>query len=36
LERRLGGKERMRGASDGIAWNGGERGKIGGEGKSGK
>lgn len=24
------------GASDGIAWNGGERGKIGGEGKSGK
>ena len=23
------------GTSDGIAWNGGERGKIGGEGKSG-
>ena len=28
--------KRWRGTSDGIAWNGGERGEIGGEGKSGK
>ena len=29
-------KRGWRGTSDGIAWNGGERGEIGGEGKSGK
>ena len=31
-----GGWVEGQGTRDGIAWNGGERGKIGGEGKSGK
>ena len=28
-------RDKGQGTSDGIAWNGGERGKIGGEGKRG-
>lgn len=30
-----GTRDKGQGTSNGIAWNGGERGKIGGEGKSG-
>lgn len=36
LGEEAGWKREDEGASDGIAWNGGERGEIGGEGKSGK